>query len=223
MIINNDLEGKLFFVSASFPSADRSEKFYRNTNPLYVSNAIVEMVEAILIRNGKIVFGGHPTISPLFLSIIDNIFSKLIGINPKIFPVCYIYQSEYFKGKQSKFTNQLFEKGYGQLIWTENTKDRKTSLEIMREKMLTDLKLDGAIFIGGMEGIRDEFELFTKYYPTKVAFLIGSTGGNSEIILNEIIESNKTGILNYPNQDLIEKSRKTHSYTALAKSLFNNF
>ncbi len=89
--ITNELQEKFIFLSASLPSADRHQKYYINTNPLNITNAVVSFTECILKRNGNLIFGGHPTISPLVLTVARKFLSILKNEKNPI--RIYIYQS----------------------------------------------------------------------------------------------------------------------------------
>ena len=54
-------------------------------------------------------------------------------------------------------------------------KDRDASLARMREAMLTG-PFVGGFFIGGMEGVEEEFAMFSRTQPGFPAFPIASTG-----------------------------------------------
>jgi hypothetical protein len=47
----------------------------------------------------------------------------------------------------------------------------------MRERMFRDQKFEAGVFIGGMEGILDEFDLLTKLQANAQILPIASTGG----------------------------------------------
>jgi hypothetical protein len=53
--------------------------------------------------------------------------------------------------------------------------DRKASLLRMREAMLGGL-FDLGLFVGGMEGVEEEYQLFRQLHPKTAAFPIASTG-----------------------------------------------
>jgi hypothetical protein len=50
----------------------------------------------------------------------------------------------------------------------------------MREQMFKENQFDAAVFIGGMQGIVDEFHLFTSLQPNAASIPIFSTGGAVE-------------------------------------------
>ena len=108
IILKDDLKGKYIFLSASIPSADRNEKYCINTNPLDITDAIVALTRGILSRRGKIVFGGHPTISPLILSVAKDFISNF---KKEEFPLICIFKSQIFEENISKFTKEILALG----------------------------------------------------------------------------------------------------------------
>ena len=216
--MNNQLKGKFIFLSASLPSADRHQKYYINTNPLNITNAVVSFTEGILKRNGNLIFGGHPTISPLVLTVVKDFISIP---NTKIDSIrVYIYQSELFKDKISKYTNELLDLGIGKIIWTENLNDeRDKSLYHMRVRMFKEYFISAGVFIGGMEGIEKEFNLFKKFYPKNPIYLIGSSGGATKILFEKYFKEEKEWIFpwNYNIKELKNELYKSKIYPSLAK------
>ena len=61
--------------------------------------------------------------------------------------------------------------------------DRDASLARMREAMLTG-PFVGAFFIGGMEGVEEEFAMFSRIQPGFPAFPIASTGAAAAKLFN---------------------------------------
>jgi hypothetical protein len=55
--------------------------------------------------------------------------------------------------------------------------DRDASLNKMREQMLSRTDLDAAVFIGGMEGVETECEMFRRLHPDGQILCVGATGG----------------------------------------------
>jgi len=152
------------FLSASVPVKGRGD-FYKDADPYLIQFAVREFVLAILGRQ-KIVFGGHPAITPMIVNI-----CKDLGLN---FTDCVLlYQSKYFAGQypeaNAKFSN---------IIYTDAVdNDRKASLIRMREEMLSRSNLTAAIFIGGMEGVLEEYELFTRLHPDAAILAVTAPGG----------------------------------------------
>jgi len=221
--INNQLNNKFIFLSVSLPSADRHQNYYLNTNPLNITNAVVSFIESILKRNGKIIFGGHPTISPLVLTVAKKFIPILNGEKDPV--RIYIYQSEMFKDKISKFTNELLDLGIGKIIWTKSFNDlREKSLYDMRVQMLKQHNISAGIFIGGMEGIEEEFDLFKEIYPETPMYLIGSSGGATKILFEKYFKDEKEWVFpwDYNIRELKNKLYKSKIYPSLAKLVMND-
>ena len=60
--------------------------------------------------------------------------------------------------------------------------DRDTSLKRMRMAMLKGSTFVGAAFIGGMEGIVDEFDMFRDLHPRAPIVLVDSAGGATQTL-----------------------------------------
>src|SRR5262249_145688 len=62
------------------------------------------------------------------------------------------------------------------------SRSRKRSLAAMRSHMIGDTSFDAGVFIGGMEGVLEEFELFRKRHPKAELWPIASTGAAAKEI-----------------------------------------
>ncbi|MGK7898482.1 MAG: hypothetical protein AB4372_33920, partial [Xenococcus sp. (in: cyanobacteria)] len=62
---DNLLKGRIIFLSASFPRKDREKdkEFFREYSPDDITDAVNALVRAVLSAGGKLIFGGHPTIT----------------------------------------------------------------------------------------------------------------------------------------------------------------
>lgn len=178
-----DSNKPVIFLSASMPTKDRAHRFFDTADFIAIRDAVVALVNAI-IPNYRLVWGGHPAITP----IIHEIFKKR-GFDYNEYVT--IYQSNYFVGKMPK-ENQRFDN----VILTEairsNTNEnenRAESLAIMRKRMLTDNTVYAGVFIGGMEGVLDEYELLMEYSNGKAeTYPIASTGAAALILYNELVD-----------------------------------
>lgn len=178
-----DSNKPVIFLSASMPTKDRDHQFFDTADFIVIRDAVVALVNAI-IPNYRLVWGGHPAITP----IIHDIFKKR-GFDYNEYVT--IYQSNYFVGKMPK-ENQLFDN----VILTEairnnaNEKEnRSDSLAIMRKRMLTDNPIYAGVFIGGMEGVLDEYELLMEYSNGKAeTYPIVSTGAAALILYKELVD-----------------------------------
>ena len=80
------LAGRHVFLSASFPSGERGEKV-RPFDASAIADAVAAIVRAVLLNGGKLLFGGHPTITPLVL---------MIGTELRVQKTVDIFQSQWF-------------------------------------------------------------------------------------------------------------------------------
>lgn len=185
------------FLSASIP--DR-EPYVQTSDPLLIREAILALV-SVSIRTRNMVFGGHPAISPL----IEHA-SRSLGAQENV----YIYQSRWFE-------NQIPEvaKSFRNIIWTERKSTRESSLRLMREEMITSNSFAMAIFIGGMEGVEEECEIFKKFHMKKPTFPIASTKG-AALILFEKNEGPQ-------DEKLRQQLISNYHYRSMLKQILKNF
>ncbi|MFN8111883.1 MAG: hypothetical protein U0R51_01655 [Solirubrobacterales bacterium] len=162
------------FLSASFPAGERADHF-PPSDPASMADAIVALSREILRRNGLIVCGGHPTITPLLLYVCAE-----QGARDSLI----VYQSERFRDAVPEETHRLSEEGWATLRFTASTGDRVRDLETMRIEMLSDRPLIGGIFVGGMEGILDEYTLFESYAPGSPRFALAAPGGAAATLVS---------------------------------------
>lgn len=153
------------FLSASIPLPNRDEKYFRTADVVAIRDAIKAFIQ-VIAPHQNIHFGGHPAITPL----ISIVMKRNSNINNQSIT---LYQSEFFK---DKFPQENYD--FVKVVYTEMVgHDREASLAKMRERMLTDSPIKAAIFIGGMEGVLDEYKLVRDLNPTAQCFPIASTGG----------------------------------------------
>jgi len=226
-IRSNELENKFIFLSASFPKPERDERYFNTANPLEITDAIISVARAVFSRKGKLVFGGHPTISPLILSVGEEFIPFFEQEND--LPIVYIYQSELFKGVITEYTLKLVEKKIGQIKWIPAIdNDREKSLYIMRKRMIEEITPIAAIFIGGMEGVEDEFRIFVEMYPKNHVYPIGSTGGAAKTLLEEKImrpmEMQKWSFKwKYKLSNIPDELNKSMIYPSLVNEIISDF
>jgi hypothetical protein len=137
------------FLSASVPVVGRGN-YYETANPFLIQTAVRELVVAV-IRNHMIVWGGHPAITPMIWTICQDLnldYSKSV----------VLYQSRFFEEsfpeENAHFRNVIYVDAV--------PSDREASLRRMREEMLSRSDLRAAVFIGGMEGVEAEHEIFRR-------------------------------------------------------------
>lgn len=152
------------FLSASVPIVGRGH-YHETANPFLIQCAVREFVIAT-IRTHQIVWGGHPSITPMIWSICEDLsvdYSQSVAL----------YQSRFFEDRFPE-ENQRF----GNVVFTDAvTGDREASLLHMRESMLTRADLVAAVFIGGMEGVEAELDIFQRLHPNALVLPVPAPGG----------------------------------------------
>lgn len=142
-------------LSASFPSGERASDV-QPFDAASIADAVTAVVRAVLISGGKLLFGGHPTITPLVL---------LIGSELGVRHAVDVFQSEWFREEVTDETVALVKSGVGKIHWTSQMSTREESLELMRSRMFSFVRPMAAVFIGGMSGMHDEYLRFGEVCP----------------------------------------------------------
>ncbi|WP_454878504.1 SLOG domain-containing protein [Serratia inhibens] len=152
------------FLSASVPLIGRGD-YHETANPFLIQCAVRELVIAV-IRQHKIVWGGHPAITPMMWSICED-----LGIDYSESVV--LYQSNFFQDRFPE-ENQRFRN----VVLTDAVpEDCAASLSRMREQMLSREDLAAAVFIGGMDGVEAEYDLFVRFHPEAKVLPVAAPGG----------------------------------------------
>lgn len=170
-----DKQDKIIFLSAGIPYIDeeRGDKYFKTADIIAIRDA-VRALAIVAYPNSKIIWGGQPSITPLISHVLQTLKAPSKQ-NVKL------YQSAFFKPNFPK-ENDYFE-DYAITPIVEN--DRGKSLSLMRDRMLSENRFTHAIFIGGMNGIKDEFDMFKKKHSKVPAFPIASTGGGAALVYEE--------------------------------------
>jgi len=164
---------KAIFLSASVPIEGRGD-YYKTSNPFLIQVAVRELVVAT-ISSYKIVWGGHPSITPMIWTICRDLgadYSRSVEL----------YQSRYFQDRfpeeNKRFRNVNFiDAVHGSL---------EDSLLHMRENMLSRDDLVAAVFIGGMDGVEAEYELFKRYHPGATVLPVAAPGGAARVLAKRL-------------------------------------
>jgi hypothetical protein len=154
------------FLSASvpLPPPHRHEKYFRTADQIAIRDSIRALVSVVL-PEGTIVFGGHPAITPMV---------RLMVLNSGV-PVgehIVLYQSRFF---EKQFPPEV--RNFENLTLVDAVEGNlDASLAVMRKRMISSRDFTAGVFIGGMEGVEQEFTMFREMHPKKPAFTIASTG-----------------------------------------------
>lgn len=157
------------FLSASVPLPERDPRYIDTADVIAIRDA-VRALAAVVLPSLELHWGGHPSITPLIRSVAEDV--GLLGSTR-----VHLYQSEYFAG-QFPVENDDFQA----VVLTSRRESREASLEEMRRVMLSAVNFDAGVFIGGMEGVEDEFRLFRAFNPDALALPIASTGAAARIL-----------------------------------------
>lgn len=160
------------FLSASIPDPRRNPIYWETADLIAIRDAI-RALATVVLPNAVLVWGGHPAITPLIRVVADS-----VGASVQDHVV--LYQSEFFR-EQFPDDNKAFES----VIVTPKGADRDSSLEIMRTEMIAKNIFNAGIFIGGMEGVEQEFQIFRTSHSSVPVYPIASTGAASRIIFSE--------------------------------------
>lgn len=174
------------FLSAGVPDQERGPEFARTADTVAITAAVSALVHVVLGRR-ILVWGGHPAITPMIWAVSE-------GYNVDYGRWVKLYQSRRFEDEYPE-DNQRFQN----VTYTEDVnRDRAQSLELMRRRMLSDHSFEAAVFIGGMDGVVDEFELVRKTQPKAKLVPVVSTGGAALSIARDVrFEKDLSDDLNY--------------------------
>jgi SLOG cluster3 family len=176
------LGGRRVFLSASIPNREWEGEF----DPLEITDAVVASVSAVWAAGGRILCGGHPAITPLLLRValdFRTVAEKDQGTDAGA--LVTVYQSRLYEKQIPEPTLRLQATGLGYIEFISAVpgdhprKGRNTaSLDRMRKAMLAKENDPAiAIFIGGMDGIRAEYNEFHEHFPERPVYAIGAPGG----------------------------------------------
>ncbi len=68
------------------------------------------------------------------------------------------------------------------VVLTDNLGDIPSSIRHLRERMFSENEFAAAVFIGGMDGIEVEYNMFKEYHPKALLLPIASTGAATKIV-----------------------------------------
>jgi SLOG-like protein len=187
------------FLSASVPDPSGDQRYYATASLLNIRDAVCSLTE-LVVHTAELVFGGHPAISPMTSTIATQL-GRPDAIS--------IYQSEFFRSSIPPSTLAFSKR----IIWTpEVPGDRQGSLDVMRTTMVgrsSRPPFGVGFFIGGMEGVEREFELFRRLQPNAAFWPIASTGGAARLLFDrartEVLSQPAAGKLGAALEPLLEQ------------------
>jgi SLOG cluster3 family len=184
----------MIFLSASIPTQHGNNVDHDNADKISIREA-VKALAIVMLPHFRLVWGGHPSITPLIRVIIED-------MNLNVQQRVTMYQSEYFKNEFPKVNDQ-----FENIIITPAGETREDSLRLLRRAMIKENSFKAGFFIGGMQGVKDEYDLFRKWHPGSNAFPIASTGGAAAELI-DLVENM-----------VVKKQMSSKAYLALYESL----
>ena len=201
------LHGVSIFLSASVPTRERQDEYDRIPEaPLQIEEAVVCIARAVFMEGGTLVFGAHPSISPLVARVVDHYYLPAPAEEVQQHaerrdretgwqnPSVVIYQSSVWQPHWAEATEQLARHPLVSLKWTTavpgetvdlSVKDRSQaplSMKRMREEMIDETSPVAMVAIGGMKGVLNEADIFMKRWPRAPIFALATTGGAARIL-----------------------------------------
>ena len=154
---------KEIFLSASVPEHGRGD-FYESADPFLIQFAVRELITVCLGRR-RVVWGGHPAITPMVHAVCKDFGMEFA-------PPVVLYQSRFFENRFPE-DNKYFE-----TVLVDGVEgDLAASLVALRRAMLLR-PIEAAVFVGGMEGIFQEYEVFRALHgPNAQVLALGAPGG----------------------------------------------
>lgn len=162
------------FLSASVPLPGRVP-FDRDCEPQMIQSAVSALATVALGRK-TIVWGGHPSITPM-------LWASAQDLGVQYATAVRLFQTKFFSKEDFPDENRQFA-NVTYIAAVDN--DLTKSLLAMREAMLQSAHFDAAVFIGGMEGINDEYALFSTIHPNAKCVPIAVTGGATRILATKL-------------------------------------
>lgn len=166
------LRGRRIFLSAAMPDQAASEAAAHTLAPF-----VITFVQTMFSLGATVVFGGHPSITPMVHKAIIDIAAQDSG-------AIELHQAKLWIRELPMEAKE--RRIFGEIRWHGAGKDRDADLSALRHAMI-GADLDAAVFVGGKEiesqttppGLFLEHERFRACpeRPSRPAFLLGLAGG----------------------------------------------
>lgn len=159
------------FLSASVPVRP---PYDADARPQEIQAAVNALAQVVLGRK-KLVWGGHPAITPLLWAAAQS-----VGVE-------YADAVELFQSRLYQEDFPAENKHFANVTYVDAVDgDKAKSLLAMRQAMLASTDFDAAVFIGGMDGVHDEYEMFITKWPNAACIPVALTGGASRELAKRI-------------------------------------
>ncbi|MGX5820864.1 SLOG domain-containing protein [Chitinophaga lutea] len=159
----------MIFLSASIPLKERDTKYFETADVISIRDA-VRALATVVIPHTRLIWGGHPSINPLIRYVLNR-------MNFDVKKHVTIYMSNYFR---DVFPPDVFD--FEDVKIVDQGGDRETSLRVLRNEMIRNNDFSAGVFIGGMEGVEQEFSIFKEAHPNAIVIPLASTGAAAKLI-----------------------------------------
>ena len=185
---------KNIFLSASIPLPERDEKYIGTEDIIAIRDAVIALTTVVLPHH-RLIWGGHPSITPLIYYVMER-------LNLNIQEHITLYQSIFFEETFPKDNNN-----FKNIVFTDIIdNDIEKSLLHMRNRMLDESEFSAGIFIGGMKGVEEEFDMFVEKYPNALVLPIASTGAAAKMIYDKkLSDKNERLLKDYAYMSLFQE------------------
>ena len=185
---------KNIFLSASIPLPERDEKYIGTADIIAIRDAVIALTTVVLPHH-RLIWGGHPSITPLIYYVMER-------LNLNIQEHITLYQSIFFEETFPKDNNN-----FKTIVFTDIIdNDIEKSLLHMRNRMLDESEFSAGIFIGGMKGVEEEFDMFVEKYPNALVLPIASTGAAAKMIYDKkLSDKNERLLKDYAYMSLFQE------------------
>ncbi len=172
------------FLSASIPLPERNPKYIETADVIAIRDAVIALVTTVVPKY-RLIWGGHPSITPL----VNYVIQKQ---KRNVQDYVLLYQTKFYEHIFPEDNNE-----FENVILTPNLNEKKPSLKLMREIMFREHQFIAGVFVGGMEGVEEEYAMFREFQPQAKLIPLASTGAATKIIYENQINPNDRFLKDY--------------------------
>ncbi|GAA3099721.1 hypothetical protein GCM10010520_51430 [Rhizobium viscosum] len=173
------------FLSAGVPDPKRGPEYAKTADTVAITAAVSALVYVTLGRR-RLIWGGQPAITPMIWTVAAD-----MGVEYGSW--VRLYQSKHFKDEFPEENRHFQNVSYAEDV----DKDLNKSLEALRRKMFMENQFATAVFIGGMGGILDEYEMLRQTQPDTKLIPLVSAGGAASLVaerMGDVADDLKTDL-----------------------------
>lgn len=183
---------KNIFLSASVPLPERNPRYIETADVVAIRDAVIALVTTVIPKY-RLIWGGHPSITPL----VNYVIQKQ---KRSVQDYVLLYQSRFFEPYFPEDNNE-----FENIILTNALADEELSLRLMRETMFGNHTFDAGVFIGGMDGVETEFEMFRELQPEAKLIPLASTGAAAKIIFDNQINPDRRFLKDFAYSSIFQE------------------